>query len=194
MQELWTRNVDWDVPLSDDLYHEWNTYYSSLESLRNILIPRWTGFHPDVSSWELHGFADASHRAYAAAIYLRVRVATGAYRTTLLIAKSKVAPVKKLSIPRLELCAAVLLTRLFETVLHALHKPLIATYGWSDSTIVLAWLQQHPSSWQVFVANRVSEIQTRAPYLKWNHVSSADNPADCASRGLLPTNFGSHPL
>lgn len=142
---------------------------------------------------ELHGFADASHRAYAAVIYLRIAGSSNDYTVTLLTAKSKVAPIKTVSIPHLELCATVLLTRLMIFVLKSLNRPQIQLYGWTDST-ALAWLKGHPSRWTTFVANRVSEVQTSLPSARWNHVPSKENPADCASRGLSPNEFRDYKL
>ncbi|XP_071577342.1 uncharacterized protein [Temnothorax nylanderi] len=121
---------------------------------------------------ELHGFADASSRAYAAVIYLRVIRPTGEIQITLLAAKSKVAPVKTVSIPRLEMNAVVLLARLFEWALQTLTLPGVPTFGWTDATVVLAWLREHPSQCTPYVANRVADIQTRVPSVRWNHVPS----------------------
>ncbi|XP_029162616.1 uncharacterized protein LOC114934139 [Nylanderia fulva] len=112
----------------------------------------------------------------------------------LLVGKSRVAPVKSLSIPRLELAAAVLLSRLMEFVIASLHLSEVPCYCWTDSTVVLAWVTQHPSRWQTFVANRVAEIQTRLPSASWRHVPTIDNPADCASRGIPGHQLASHPL
>lgn len=70
----------------------------------------------------------------------------------------------------------------------------LALFGWTDSAVVLEWLRQHPSKWNVFVANRVAEIQTVVPRVRWTHVPTRENPADCASRGLTATELASHPL
>lgn len=67
-------------------------------------------------------------------------------------------------------------------------------YGWTDSTITLAWLKQHPSTWNTYVVNCVSEIQTSLPTVRWNHISSKHNPADCASRDLSAAELASHNL
>lgn len=150
--------------------------------LRNV---DWTGFFSSTPSVELHGFADASTVAYAAVVYLKVVSSSGEVRITLLAAKSKVAPLKPLTIPRLELSAAVLLARLIDFVRPMLAPAKPRCFCWTDSAVVLAWLQQHPSRWKTFVANRVATIQQYLPKAKWQHVATEENPADCASRGLL---------
>ncbi|KAA5655016.1 hypothetical protein F3G58_31860, partial [Pseudomonas aeruginosa] len=103
----------------------------------------------------------------------------------LLIAKTRVAPIKPvLTIPRLELCAAVLLSQLCERVL-CIYKDRVNCediYAWSDSSIVLAWLRSPPHEWKTFVSNRTSEILSRLPARCWRHVPSEDNPADAPSR------------
>ncbi|XP_025264638.1 uncharacterized protein LOC112638004 [Camponotus floridanus] len=99
----------------------------------------------------------------------------------------------RVSLPRLELSAAVLLCRLAKHALAILDltAPL---HLWTDSTVTLGWIRGHPSRWQTYVANRVSEIQRTTPQAAWHHVPGQDNPADCASRGLSPKELQSHPL
>lgn len=194
LQELWIRKLEWDTPLPDDLQNIWSSYLHSLNCLKNISIPRWTNQCPDALGIELHGFADASSRAYAAVIYLRVLTSMDQFNVSLLINKTKVAPIKSVSIPRLELCAAVLLARLVRFTVKTLDYNSILVYCWSDSTITLAWLKKHPSNWKTFVANRVTEIQTTLTHAKWGHISSKQNPADCASRGIDATSLKEHPL
>ncbi|KAH0949507.1 hypothetical protein HN011_006950, partial [Eciton burchellii] len=113
---------------------------------------------------------------------------------SLICAKTKVAPVKTISIPRLELNAVVLLSHLLVWTQQALALSNVPTYGWTDSTITLVWLQQHPSKWTTYVANRVSEVQTALSGATWHHVPSKENPADCASRGLLASLLLPHDL
>lgn len=153
--------------------------------MSRIRVPRWLQVLGR-SSYELHRFADASQRAYAAAVFLRGKTGDGRCTTTLLIAKTKVTPVRTVSIPRLELCGAMLLVRLLCQVLDALRvgRDFPTLTAWSDSRTVLAWIKGHPSKWSVFVSNRVSEIQSSLPSLQWRHVPSANNPADLVTRGV----------
>lgn len=143
---------------------------------------------------ELHGFADASAEAYAAVVYIRVSSMSGDVSITLLASKAKVAPVKPMSIPRLELTAAVLLSRLMEFVRSSLSAGTVPCHCWTDSTVTLAWVNQHPSRWKTFVAHRVALIQSRLPNVDWRHVPTDSNPADCASRGVLGTAIASNTL
>ncbi|XP_029163428.1 uncharacterized protein LOC114934887 [Nylanderia fulva] len=112
---------------------------------------------------EVHGFADASERAYAAVVYLRTRGVEGERRVFLLQAKTKVAPAQPVSLPRLELCAAALLAKLTAHVVKVMDIASAPLHLWSDSTVTLAWIQSHPSRWKTYVANRVADIQRRLP-------------------------------
>ncbi|XP_050671207.1 uncharacterized protein LOC126969704 [Leptidea sinapis] len=154
-----------------------------------ISVPRWFGVSDDTTKRELHGFSDASCTAYAAVVYLRVLGNEGEVKVYLVIAKSKVAPAKQISVPRLELCGAVLLAKLIQHVKTILNIPDDDVFTWTDSTIVLAWLRKTPNTWTTFVANRTSEILTLTNSNQWHHVCSANNPADLASRGTFPNDL-----
>lgn len=193
LQTTWLRHLDWDTPLSPADAHLWQGFREELPCLATIRIPRWIYSGLPQAHLELHGFADASERAYAAVIYLRAATPTET-RVTLLMAKTRVAPIKQVSLPRLELCAATLLGRLATHAANILSTDRTAITLWSDSTVALAWIQGHPSRWKTYVANRVSEIQRTLPEATWRHVPSSDNPADCASRGLPPGKLPSYTL
>lgn len=116
-------------------------------------------------------------------MYLRSKCQDGQYRVSLIAAKTKVAPMKKLTLPKLELNAALLLSELIKKVTGALRLPKVDIFAWSDSTVTLDWINGDPNRWKEYVANRVGAIQDIVPPERWRYVPSELNPADCASRG-----------
>ncbi|XP_062141924.1 uncharacterized protein LOC133849944 [Drosophila sulfurigaster albostrigata] len=188
MQEIWLRTLEWDEHLPMDLSLQWKEYLQSYPALGKIRIPRWVQFQSRVKL-QYHGFCDASERAYGFRVETANKVSTH-----LLTAKTKVAPVKSLSVPRLELCGAVLLAELSAALLLNLPAESFQTFFWTDSTIVLAWLNKPPCRWTTFVANRVAKIVQASDAKNWSHVRSEHNPADLASRGVLPQELVRNPL
>lgn len=189
MQLLWLSGVDWDEDVPEAIAKEWLAFKSQLSSLSSVVIPR--RMINTFVVLQIHGFCDASERGYCAVTYCRVVDSHGVVNVRLCCAKSKVAPLRKKSIPRLELLAAVLLSELIVSVVEALKDfyRVDNIFTWSDSSVALTWIKSCPSKWKTFVANRVTEIQDRVPPDCWRHVATADNPADCGSRGLLPTDL-----
>lgn len=183
IQKLWLTGIEWDDEVPFALLNEWLQYRSNLNQLASFRLPRWINTHTEDQVRELHGFCDASQEAYAAVVYLRVVDRHGTVHVALITAKTKVAPIKQISVPRLELCGAVLLTRLLVEVCNVMTIEKIKIHAWTDSSIVLAWLRGQPNRWKTFVANRVSEIITSLGPNQWSHVLTKENPADGASRG-----------
>ncbi|XP_071057554.1 uncharacterized protein [Onthophagus taurus] len=193
IQELWLQELEWDQSVPDQVKHPWLQFQEELKALEEINLPRWIKTRKG-SKVELHGFCDASEKAYGAVIYARCPNENGKITSTLVIAKSKVAPARtKSTLPRLELCAAVLLARLFKRTTRTLkldqETPLFA---WSDSTITLAWIKGDPAKWKTFVTNRVVEINNTISKEHWRHVSGEENPADIISRGIHPEKLVQH--
>ncbi|XP_046604989.1 uncharacterized protein LOC124297725 [Neodiprion virginianus] len=185
MQELWALGFDWDEPLSASLSSRSIEFLQDLQGISAITIPRWIGLSSASLGIEIHGFADASQSALGAVIYARTYINTHEVRVSLVCAKTKVAPLKKVTIPRLELCVASLLVRLMRHVEKTHHFENTPVYLWTDSAVALAWIKSHPSRWKEFVRNRVTEIQEFAR-ARWYHISGSENPADLASRGASP--------
>ncbi|XP_065354324.1 uncharacterized protein LOC135948797 [Calliphora vicina] len=129
---------------------------------------------------------DASEKAYAGVIYIRVET-LGQVHTHLLSCKTKVATIKSINLPRLELCGAVLASELLKTVVGEIDIPIKKIYCWTDSTIVLCWLRKTPSNWTTFLANRVCRIQENIGKHNWYHIRSEENPEDLGSRGVSPS-------
>lgn len=123
-----------------------------------------------------------------ACVYLRTIDSNNIVHVHLLTSKTRVAPLKTQTIPRLELCAAVLLARLYSKVISSLTLKIDNTYMWCDSQVALAWIRTSPHLFQVFVGNRDAEIQKLVQPELWNYVPSQKNPADMHSRGITPKN------
>ncbi|KAL7724525.1 hypothetical protein ACLKA6_017506 [Drosophila palustris] len=178
VQELWLLKHNWDEELPPSYAKQWQRYREELKLIEQCSLPRSVvPISFEVDTLELFGFSDASNRAYGGAIYARVRNKDGSISVRLVTAKSKVAPVRVTSLPRLELQGALLMARYF-----------------TDSTIVLSWLSSHASRWTTFVANRVAEIQESTNIRDWFKVESKLNPADIVSRGLYPNDLSNSTL
>ncbi|GFW60871.1 DUF1758 domain-containing protein [Trichonephila clavipes] len=181
---IWLLKLDWDSPLPEALATKWKTFQKEFEQVCSIHIPRW--IHTASQQITLHGFCDASELAYASVIYAVQPQADGNTKVTLLVAKSRVAPLKSVLIPRLELNGALLLARLYATCKNILKEYDVHFYAWTDSQVVLSWLSSHPRNWKPYIANRTSEILDLVPADSWRYVPTKMNPADIACRGLSP--------
>lgn len=184
MQKLWLIKLEWDSQIPDDYKNEWLHIRSQFHTSCSVKIPRWIGLSKDFKNLSLQGFADASEKAYACVVYIRIEHLDDSITCQLIAAKSRIAPLKYLSIPKMELNGALLLVKLMDKINKALRIPNLEQNAWTDSSIVLCWLSNHPSKWKTYVANRVAKIHELHPSNKWKHVGSKLNPADCASRGI----------
>ncbi|XP_018317371.1 uncharacterized protein [Mycetomoellerius zeteki] len=194
IQELWLLKIKWDSPLPAELQDRWSAFKQQLRTLNNLNIPRWINISSNAVSIQLHGFSDASQLAMAAVVYLRVETPDTEIQVNIVCAKTKVAPLKKLTVPRLELNAALMLTRLIVLVRDALALEDNSIFLWADSSVVLTWVSSHPARWKDYVRNRVTIIQELVPSTTWHFVSGKKNPADCASRGLSVPDLVQHSL
>ena len=195
LQRVWELKVSWDDVVPDhirDVWCQWRTELPMLEQrhIQRCYFPK----EVRIVSIELHGFSDASEEAYAGVVYIRGEDSNGKVHVALVTAKSKVAPIRRLTIPRLELCGAHLLAQLLFHVKEVFDIPLSHCYAWTDSTIVLNWLVRSSRRFKIYVGNRVSHIVELIAPDRWSHVSGAQNPADCGSRGLFPSELINHDL
>ncbi|XP_011862847.1 PREDICTED: uncharacterized protein LOC105559283, partial [Vollenhovia emeryi] len=140
IQSAWLQRIDWDTPLPADDVLRWKGLLDELPLFDQIRVNRWLGCDSEDSQLEMHGFADASERGYAAVVYLRSSI-SNVPSLHLLAAKSRVAPVKQVSVPRLELCAAALLANLAQHLRSTLDLGATPVYLWSDSSVTLHWIQ-----------------------------------------------------
>ncbi|GFT37665.1 integrase_H2C2 domain-containing protein [Trichonephila clavipes] len=157
MQRLWLLELGWSDELPFKEQKEWRRFIDSLKAVNNISIDRCIVIHT-VESIKLHAFSDASEKAYGSSIYLKSISALGEVKVCLVTSESRVSPLKQISIPRLELCGAVLAAKLMKKVKEALNLQITAVHFWSDSTIVISWIHRESRELKTFVANRVSKI------------------------------------
>ncbi|XP_011859105.1 PREDICTED: uncharacterized protein LOC105556617 [Vollenhovia emeryi] len=191
MQEAWISNLGWDEPLTEGLRRAWDAYVGDLRGVGEIRVPRRIVRGSNAMRLNLHAFCDASLKAYGACIYLQVIDRNNTSSSLLICSKSRVAPIKSktITLPRLELCGAIVLVRLVQNVKRALKIAFDEVHAWSDSTLVLAWIAGDPSRQKTFISNRVAEIQSVLPSMHWHHVDGIENPADLISRGTSLENL-----
>jgi len=185
IQELWKLQIGWDESLPLDILTKWSSYVTEMQQLNGFCVKRHVGGSESDSEIQLHGFCDASERAYGACVYIRIRNQNDLTQVYLLGAKSRVAPLKTVSVPRLELCGAQLLVQLVNRIKTSLVSEISKVYYWTDSSIALHWIKSIDKKLPVFVAHRVGEIQESTMPEEWNHVKTKENPADL-SREVTP--------
>ncbi|XP_047213499.1 uncharacterized protein LOC124863241 [Girardinichthys multiradiatus] len=187
VQHLWDKKRSWDDPnLPEDLLRAWKLWEEELPQLFQITLPRCytvRGAGCSTTSQTIHVFCDASERAYGSVAYLRSDDGNGQIQVAFVAARSRVAPKKQLSIPRLELCGALTGAQLASVLLKEFTIKIQEVVYWTDSTTVLNWLQSDSCSYKVFVGTRVAEIQELSDIRDWRYVDSASNPADDITRG-----------
>ena len=164
----------------------WDKWLSGATKINMVRIPRQyvTLGESSVTEIQLHVFCDASEDAYGACAYLRYSFKSGEHKCSLVMAKSRLAPIKVVNLPRLETNAARTGTRLAHTVLHEVDLPVEKVRYWSDSTLTLQYINNTKHRLKVFVANRVSEILSTSEPSEWSHVPGEVNPADLLTRGV----------
>ena len=186
-QEIWRLGVEWDDPLPEPYTEQFRAWVDGTALLKQWKVPRWYGGGPwlSLTGLELHCFGDASPAGYGACAYLRFPTTDGKYTTSFVLSKARVAPIKRVTLPRLELLAALLCARLVSFLIRTLRLSSETRYQcWSDSMVALGWIKGDPARWKTFVANRVTEIQDLTDPSCWSHCSGSENPADLLTRGV----------
>ena len=185
LQDLWRLKVDWDAEIDSDIKRKWNNWLKELQHITSFCLPRCYIRDPaNVLDIQLHMFSDASELAFGAVGYIRIRYGDGKIYCALVASKSRVAPLKQLTMPRLELQGAVLSVRLSNVINEELCiKKINQIHYWVDSMIVLQYIANETRRFKVFVGNRVAEIRETSFSDQWHHIDGTLNPADCATRG-----------
>lgn len=183
LQDMWRLGLTWDEVVPDNVFTQWKLWASNLQHIEDINIPRFYGISAK-SLIELHTFVDASEDAFSCAVYIRIIESTN-IRCVLVSAKSKVAPLKPLSMPRLELQAALIGARLASSVKADQTFKIHQEYYWSDSITVLSWLTSDARRYRQFVSVRVGEILELTTSSQWRWVPSKMNAADLATRKVV---------
>ena len=193
-RSLWERNLSWDQQVPEDLRLQHEQWRQELPLLADIRLPRhyFNGRKP--KSISMHGFSDASQAAFSAVVYIRATYSSGPPSSALVLSKTRVAPLDGRSIPELELCGAHLLAKILDSTSQTLNISEDQIWAYSDSTIVLAWLDGNPKRYKLYVANRISKTIKLMPPKVWHYVPTSLNPADCASRGLSARDLITHHL
>ncbi|GBO38058.1 hypothetical protein AVEN_257783-1 [Araneus ventricosus] len=186
LQELWQLGIGWDEVFTGQIKENFQNWCKEIKDLQNLKIPRY--YFPDQividnQDIQLHVFSDASLKSFGAVAYLRYKTSKGKFQTSFVISKSRVTPIKKLTLPRLELMGDIIASRIVKH-LKGIFKDIKKVFCWSDSTIVLHWIKGSASKYKQFVANRVIEIQETTDPISWRHCSGKHNPADLLTRGL----------
>ena len=191
LQELWRDKLPWDRQIPEPYLSQWQRWLEELPRVITIGIPRCYKVQSlrNSSTVQLHNFADASRRGYAAVSYLRFADEKGVIHCSFVMGKTRNAPIREWTIPRLELQAAVLAARQSKIILRELDLPVGQTFFWSDSMTSLQYIKNVTRRFQTFVANRVAEIHETSSPGQWHHIPGVINPADDGSRGVSAQYF-----
>lgn len=186
LRELSLETQEWDTPLPENRHDEWTRWCDSLQDLRSLSIPRMYVSIPlsEAKHTEICVFSDASMKAISAVAYLRASDQKGNTEVGFILGKARLAPKPNLSVPRLELCAAVLAVEMSEIITEEINLKPDRIRFYTDSKVVLGYIYNEARRFHVYVSNRVHRIRQSTQPEQWRYVSSEQNPADHGSRSV----------
>ena len=184
LKDLWKRGLDWDDELPPDMQEFWTSLFNEALLLSQLEFERCLTPASAIEQPILCTFADASTEAFGACSYVRWKLEDRHFAVKFIAAKSRVAPLKQLTIPHLELQGAVLATPLSKSILEETRLKFDRTIFFLDSQIVLAWIRGEGRKFKPFVSIRVSEIQSNSDPATWRYLPGEHNVADDVSRGI----------
>lgn len=194
LQRLYVLKIDWDDAPPQEIVTCWEKYIRELPLLQELRFKRHLGVTPE-DKISIIACSDASEKGYGAMVFVKVEKPYSPPVVSLVCAKSKVSPLKTISITRLELCAALLMSNLVRRVIDTYNTrhPIANVYCFTDSMVTLQWILSSPHRFKTFVATRVTKITNNLPAKHFYHIPGSDNPSDCLSRGLTPAQLIIHP-
>lgn len=186
LQNLCNSKLDWDDEVTDNERAVWERWRAGLPALENIKVPRCLKAKDlgEVTDVSLHHFSDASQVGYGQCSYVRFVDSEGKIHCSLIVGKSRVSPLKPVTVPRLELTAATVAVKVGKMLETELDYNNIRSLYWTDSRGVLGFINNEAKRFHTFVANRVQLIRDNSEVAAWRHIDTERNPADDASRGL----------
>ena len=184
MQNLWTRGLEWDAILPEDEHTFWQNLIDSLNTVMNCQMDRSLKPVNAIGSPQLHGFSDGGEQAYGCCVFLRWQLNDNSYECCFVAGKAFVTPLKRKTIPRIELMGCQILTRLVNTIESALTTKLSSKIFWCNSTTAMKWIHSNPRNFKPFVGTRIAEIQETYDPALWCYVPSGLNPSDALTKGV----------
>ena len=191
LKSMVMENCGWDEPLPDRFLSEWKDWAESLKCLQQLSLPRiFCNLSLSLTTYrELLLFSDASEKAIASVAYILTWGPNSAGQLGFVMGKTKVAPSKGHTIPRLELCAAVLSVEIADFVLEQLDIEIHKVKYFTDSKVVLGYIYNRTRRFYTYVSNRIERVLSSSQPTQWSFVSTQNNPADAGTRGVPPDNM-----
>ena len=186
LQELWRLGFEWDQHLNEAQEKYWKKWLEGAKQVSKIRLSRqYVTNHKPVEEIQLHIFSDASELAYGSVGYLRFSYKEGGHECAFIMSKNRLAPIKAISLPRLELNAARTGARLSKLILREIDLPIQHIQFWRGSTLTQQYINNTKHQLKPFFANRQTEILELSDAKQWRHVPGEENPADVLSRGVM---------